>query len=290
MGSLPPEPDWVTNADLQKQIDELKNNCKVFRSNTAKLIMKDDERIDELKGQIGNIDAHINKTNKEVIDINTIVKKTLGSWLEENGERIIKEYVRKFDPSMYMELQFKDNKKQIDKLKKQFTLMKNDYTATYFTLSSKNREQINDLKSALKFTLEQLEYNLTNKLTTEQKIAQIKAAKGILDGDKLNTRLKGDTDKVHEPLSEVLDSKPSKPEWDGLIDPMLLKSSKPLRIGAFLLSEDQLIDLFNTIRSKGYTPIPNREFKGWISDLKKGILQEYHYGRKIIKDMEEYVK
>jgi len=66
--------------------------------------------------RLSNIDDHINTLTKESIETNIIVKKTLDSWLEKNGERIVKEYVREFKPSLSMEIKFKENEGKIKKL------------------------------------------------------------------------------------------------------------------------------------------------------------------------------
>jgi len=88
------------------------NNTKPFKQRIEALEKK-------FEISISNIDAQINTLNKESIDTNIIVRKTLDSWLEKNGERIVKEYVRKFDPSLFMELKFKENKKEISELKEE---------------------------------------------------------------------------------------------------------------------------------------------------------------------------
>ncbi|KKK55539.1 hypothetical protein LCGC14_3073510, partial [marine sediment metagenome] len=87
------------------------NNTKPFKQRIEALEKK-------FEISISNIDAQINTLNKESIDTNIIVRKTLDSWLEKNGERIVKEYVRKFDPSLFMELKFKENRERIEALEK----------------------------------------------------------------------------------------------------------------------------------------------------------------------------
>ena len=59
-----------------------------------------------IEERLSNIDLHINTLNKESIETNIIVKKTLESWLEKNVERILKEYIRKFNLSLYMKMKF----------------------------------------------------------------------------------------------------------------------------------------------------------------------------------------
>ncbi len=78
-----------------------------------------------LEKELFNISGHINTLNKESIETNMIVKKTLDSWLERNGERIVKEYVRKFNPSLFMEMKFKDNEKRIKKLEEELITKEN---------------------------------------------------------------------------------------------------------------------------------------------------------------------
>jgi len=75
-----------------------------------------DNIIKTLTKEVEALNVHINRLNKESIETNIIVKKTLDSWLKENAERIIKEYVREFKPSKYMEMKFKENEKKIEAL------------------------------------------------------------------------------------------------------------------------------------------------------------------------------
>ena len=95
-----------------------KDQTDQTKDNIIKRLTKE---IEALKGSLSNIDNHINRLNKESIDTNTIVKKTLDSWLEEHGIKIIKEYVRKFKPSEYMKMKFKQNEERIKTLELKHT-------------------------------------------------------------------------------------------------------------------------------------------------------------------------
>ena len=63
--------------------------------------------------RLSNIDDHINRLNKESIETNIIVEKTLASWLDKHGEGIVKEYVREFNPSWFMKMKFQDNEDKL---------------------------------------------------------------------------------------------------------------------------------------------------------------------------------
>lgn len=80
----------------------------------------------DVKEALSNMNVQINHLNKESIETNIIIKKTLDSWLEKNGERIVKEFVREFNPSEYMKMKFRENEQRIKKIEDKF-LTKHDY-------------------------------------------------------------------------------------------------------------------------------------------------------------------
>jgi len=112
---------WIMKKDIERieeKIQEIRNiflNIK-FNSDLFLKIMKLEQREIKRDQEIANLNEHINISTKESIETNIIVKKTLDSWLEENGERIVKEYVRKFNPSLFMKMKFKENEERIEKL------------------------------------------------------------------------------------------------------------------------------------------------------------------------------
>ncbi|KKL28725.1 hypothetical protein LCGC14_2372270 [marine sediment metagenome] len=97
-----------------------------------------------LEKELFNISGHINTLNKESIETNMIVKKTLDSWLERNGERIVKEYVRKFNPSLFMEMKFKDNEKRIKKLEEELITKENRIKERLCIIEDKGEYYIRD--------------------------------------------------------------------------------------------------------------------------------------------------
>lgn len=72
------------------------------------------DKITELEMRFSNIDHQINILNKESIETNIIVKKSLDAWLEENGQRIILEHVRKIDRNTLKDIHFEELEKKLD--------------------------------------------------------------------------------------------------------------------------------------------------------------------------------